>query len=262
MNPVVKRILFALACAGLVGVIYVTLFGMPGGAPEPPPPPPPSEVPETPVSEPEPVPEPAPLAVSAARPDCPDCLALELAMLELGYLNQFLSMLQQVRQNAAQLPPEYSEVIADLVRGQHPILAPLIPATFGRPEDPNQSAGPALDQHTVLAIVQEQLAAFNAGGEGDLEEFEEPVPADTSTPLSIDDVRVVYARPGDGERQPRAILDVRRERQIIGRSRFVAVGGMNLELLDIIPSQSPADSRSQVIVRDRNSGESYTVDWL
>lgn len=256
MNTWIKRILFILACVGLAGVIYVSLFGLPVGTPEPPPlPPSATEVP-TPELEPAPEPAPAPekmappIADEGARPDCPDCLKLELALLELGYLNQFLGMLQQAQTNALRLPSGYSEAVMEIVQEQHPLLVPLIPAMFGPPETFSAPAAPS--QPTESVDTKEDHT----------EEIDIIAVPEMIAPVSIEDVRVVYARPGTKERPPRAHINVLETREVIAPGRTVHAGHMELVLVDILPANSAVDGRSRVIVRDRNSSQTYTLEWF
>lgn len=249
MNTLTKRILFGLACAGLVGIIYVSLFGLPVATPEPPPPPPVAAVP---VPAPEPVPvvvEPVPaITQEDVRPDCPDCLALERSLLELGYLNQFLNMLQSVRENALRLPPGYSDAIVSMVEEQHPLLAPLVPQIFDPPADPTRPAA--------------VRASAAPGGDYPEEAIATRARAAVSSP-SIEDVRVVFARPATAERTPRAHIRVHEMRTIMTPEQPVHVGDMVLELVDVLPARDgAADRRSRVLIRERNSGQTHTLEWL
>ena len=292
MSPLIKRIAFGAACLVLVAIMYLSIFGMPDFS-EPPPPPvagacgpapntcaagelvadggpewlcnglhggPAQSCPLAPPA-PEPVPEPEPLPTptimgKGVRPDCPDCLGLELALLELGYLNQFLTMVQLVRENASRLPPAYSDVIVEMIREDHPRIAPLIPATFSALADPNAPVGPEMDRDAVLGIIQEELSALT--DEAD-QIMEDELP-DAIAGVTIDDVRVVYARPGAAGRQPRAHINVGERRDIITRGRAVPAGDMELVLVEVIPP-SEAHERSQVVVKDTLTGTLYTLQW-
>ena len=118
---------------------------------------------------------------------CPDCTEVEHILLDLGYLNQLLLLLDQIEQNASKLPSALGPVIAHMIRLEHPKLAPLIPATFEADE-----VKQPLPRADLVALIHAEIGRDATAR----------ARAPTPPPVSIGDLRVVYAGPAGSINKP------------------------------------------------------------
>ena len=179
---------------------------------------------------------------------CPDCTEVEHILLDLGYLNQLLLLLDQIEQNASKLPSALGPVIAHMIRLEHPKLAPLIPATFEADE-----VKQPLPRADLVALIHAEIGRDATAR----------ARAPTPPPVSIGDLRVVYARPGriDKQTEPRVHVDLRNERITLTPARPLLRGSLHVRLLDILPAAEPRRAHPRVIVKDMKTGKTHTLPW-
>ena len=215
-----------------------------------------ASTPAAPTNPPADDPAPTPAAALTTRLDelnvnCPDCTPVEHILLDLAYLNQLLTMLDQIKENASKLPPGFSPIIVDIIKSQHPTLAPLIPASL---KDNNKDNNDKIDKDMVVSLIHQEI---NRSGQQQTQKK-------TPKQATINDIKVVFARPGQSEKNipPRVHVNIFDERQILTPSRPLTQYGLNIKLLEIIPSANPRRERPRIIILNTRTGNTQDLTWI
>ena len=194
-----------------------------------------------------------PTAVSdISIPGCPDCTLIEHILLDLGYLNQLLTILEEIEKKTNTLPDSLKPVIADIIKKDYPRIAPLINTSVRAQEntDPIQ----LLDKKTVITLIHDEINR----------DSQKQVKKDLPRRLGINDIKVVFARIGDPDknRLSRVHINAGDKREIITTGRGLKRNGINIILSEITPSPDPHRSHAQVYVKDINTGKTHRLNWI